>query len=355
MSHLVERSMRRRGLVSPCAVGLVLATLVTSAAGEPMRSPVAISPGAADATLTVATSCPTFSWAGVAAARAYELEVTGSDETGAVETALAIQLPAGALSWSPPLERCLQAGKRYSWKLRAVVDNAATGWSNDVHFEVSRHPAPAEVAMAYDILRRHQAAKQGSTAGIRVNPDSQPESPRPQDQRGASVGLAVDGRVEARDIDVVSAFASGSGELFADGAIEAPNAAIASQRLLLSALGVNPPDPLASFSSPVAGIAVLCEAGTPCEDGAVGDRARLEVERLVAYDGLDVGSGGLVVSSGSTPTGSGGAGYFEVPSATFTRVDDNGSDCPSGSIMVGVRLAETDVDQIGVQALCTTP
>lgn len=355
MSHPVERSMRRRGFISPCAAGLLLTTLFTSAAADTIRSPIAISPGAADATLKVATSCPTFSWAGVAAAQGYELDVSGSDKTGVVETALAVWLPAGALSWSPPLEKCLQAGNRYTWKLRAVLDSMASDWSDEVHFEISRHPAPAEVAMAYDILRRHRAATQGSAVGIHKQSGSGSEAPRSDAPRGASTGLAVDGRVEVRDIDVVSAFASGSGEILADSAIEAPNAAIASQHLILNALGVSPPDPLASFSSPTAGMVVLCEAGTSCEDGAVGNRARLVVERLFAYDGLDVGSGGLVVTSGSTPTGSGGAGYFEVPSATFTRVDNNASECPSGSIMVGVRLAETDTDQIGVQALCTTP
>lgn len=351
--------MRRGGLISSCAVGVLLSTLVARAAGESLRTPVAISPGAPDATLTIGAVCPTFSWAGVAAAQGYELEVAATDEHGAADVALAARFAAGALSWTPPLDRCLQPGKRYAWKLRSVVDGIATAWSGAAHFQVSRHPSPAEVAMAYDILRRHQAAMPRSVTDARKTSGSgtqaAAQAPRPDAARGAASGLGVEGRVEALDIDVVEAFASGAGQIFADGDIDARNAAIASQQLTLSALGALPVAALASFRSPADGFVVLCEAGTTCETGAAGNRARLNVERLFAYGGLDVGSGGLVVASGSTPTGSGGSGFFEVPSATFTRVDDNASECPTGSIMVGVRLAETDADQIGVQALCTTP
>jgi hypothetical protein len=100
---------------------------------------------------------------------------------------------------------------------------------------------------------------------------------------------------------------------------------------------------------------VLCAAGGSCEDGTAGADGVLTVDSLHANGGLRVGSGGLTVTRQGSPTGNGGGGYFEVPSATDVNVDNNASECPSGTIMVGVRLWETDANQIGVQVKCSAP
>jgi hypothetical protein len=335
-------------------LAFVVVMIATTAVGAPSRSPVAISPGAPDATLTVGSSCPTFSWAGVDGVHGYQLEVVELDERGPVEVALVTDLPAGALSWSPPVGHCLQAGVSYSWSVRSVVDGQITHQSEDAYFRVSHHPAPDDVALAYEILSRHREAMQGPTTGAQTTTASIPGATTSGAPEGTGIGFEVEGRVEARDIDIVRVLPFFQGQILADGDIEAQTAAIESLRLTLTENG-NIFNRLASFRSDASGRAILCQADGPCEAGSTGADGVLTVRNLFANDGLRVGSGGLTVIRQSSPTGNGGSGYFSVPSATNVNVDNNASQCPSGTIMVGVRLWETDSNQIGVQVKCSAP
>lgn len=329
----------RRGWIPICAAACL--AFATSAAGDALPVPAAISPGSAAGQLSVATSCPTFSWAGVPGAEGYQLEVSEVDQDASLATALTVELPPGVLSWRPPIGACLPAGKAYSWAVRSHVDGVATAWSDAAHFQVSLHPDAGEVLMAWEILRAHQAALQGPAATTAATAGQDP-------------GMTVEGRVEARDLDVVQEFVLGLGTITAAGEIESRgNTAISGRRLTLTT--PDSVDRLASIQSSTPGRVLLCTADTGCEAGAGGDRASLRTERLIVYDGIEVGAEGLSLTTGSNVVGSGGAGFFEVPSFSNVNVDDNASQCPSGSIMVGVRLWETDADQIGVQVRCTNP
>ncbi len=143
-------------------VGILLstATLAVSAtaraaAGEAAESgwpgPLLVSPGGEGREGAVGGGCPTFSWALVSGAAAYEVVVYAVSATGdagrpAAEPVLHRQVPAGATSWTPELGECLPPG-RYSWAVGALV-NAADGgedrrWSKPAVFRVEG-AAPGE-------------------------------------------------------------------------------------------------------------------------------------------------------------------------------------------------------------------
>ncbi len=121
-------------------------------------APVPVSPGEASGLVTVPSACPTFSWVGPADARGYELVVLPTDAQGSratAEPALRQVLPAGAGSWTPPLERCLAAGERYAWLVRAQIRGGTTAWSEPRLFQVAAGPSEADLMGALEVVRRY--------------------------------------------------------------------------------------------------------------------------------------------------------------------------------------------------------
>ncbi len=109
--------------------------------------PVPVSPGG-NANQHLATeACPTFHWGDGTEAVGYELVVYEAqgrdlavfgDERAGESLALRELLPIGVRSWAPSLDRCLEPGGRYAWRVRAVEGegNAAGVWSESRHFVV---------------------------------------------------------------------------------------------------------------------------------------------------------------------------------------------------------------------------
>ncbi len=137
-------------------VGLALAASARAqvpGAADLTARPAGVSPGAVERFLPAA-ACPTFSWTTVADAHGYELVVYRLDDES-TQPSLEALLPAGASSWTPAADRCLAAGERYGWSVRAVTatDRVRGEWSEALLFEVV--VAPADLAAALDVLRHH--------------------------------------------------------------------------------------------------------------------------------------------------------------------------------------------------------
>lgn len=127
--------MRAQRARSGLAV-LVFSLAVSAAAAAP--SPVPVSPGSAEKLSPVGDGCPTFSWTAGAEALGYEIVVLASepDPGGSVgEPALRERLPAGATSWTPAADRCLDPGT-YAWSVRAEERGGPGPWSEASLFQV---------------------------------------------------------------------------------------------------------------------------------------------------------------------------------------------------------------------------
>ncbi len=156
---------------------LCSAVALCVAAGAWAGGPVAVSPGAEARFLGVASACPTFSWTAVPEATGYELVVYAMPEAEGVpgwaepdlEMAPAIRatVPAGALSWTPPSESCLELAGSYAWSVRALGDAEAGGWSEGKLFKVDSGAVVAGIAGALErALGRYLDQR-----GIRLEPD----------------------------------------------------------------------------------------------------------------------------------------------------------------------------------------
>lgn len=115
------------------------AAFASPASASPSGGAVPVSPGAVERSTPAASACPTFSWTAVEGAAGYELAVflvtrEHDEETIARRPSLQQSLPAGATSWTPPADRCLDPGGRYAWSVRA--HGADAEWSEAARFEI---------------------------------------------------------------------------------------------------------------------------------------------------------------------------------------------------------------------------
>ncbi len=164
---------------------LVLAALMpaVAAAQSPSVSPPAaateapqgVSPGDAAQFLPIETRCPTFSWTAVTGARGYEIVVYDA-AAQAGRPSLEAGLPAGATSWTPAADRCLAAGERYGWSVRAVTTATTTDrvgglWSEALLFEVA--VVPSDLAAALALLSR-ELGPEGLAAALAASGGSDP-------------------------------------------------------------------------------------------------------------------------------------------------------------------------------------
>lgn len=134
-----------------CSLGTIAvlaATVAPASAAGPAGPPIAVSPGDGYEIVTVAHSCPTFSWTEVSGAGSYELAVydvtdptaeAGGEGSSARATPAFVDviLPAAASSWTPSSARCLETGHTYAWSIRAYsIEGEPSGWSQAKLFEV---------------------------------------------------------------------------------------------------------------------------------------------------------------------------------------------------------------------------
>jgi hypothetical protein len=141
---------------------ILLSTSTFAGASDPRPQPV--SPGRLEGSPSTSGACPVFSFTGFEEAQGYELVAlqipagAHADNVDAATVALHVQLPAGASTWSPPLDDCLQAGSRYLWAVRARIDGVNGEWSQPSRFEVPLQPSSKELDWALEILDRHRRA-----------------------------------------------------------------------------------------------------------------------------------------------------------------------------------------------------
>lgn len=123
-------------------------------------SPEPVSPGAVDTLARVGSGCPSFSWGGVESARRYEIVVYRVDKGAhGREPLLRQDIPGSALSWTPPLGRCLEPGGRYAWSVRAARSNdTVSEWAAAHLFEVVAVPTADEVRRAVETLSAYLGA-----------------------------------------------------------------------------------------------------------------------------------------------------------------------------------------------------
>jgi polyhydroxyalkanoate synthesis regulator phasin len=136
--------------MSPRRLILALVALCLVSAAVLAESPRPVSPGDSGLPVLIEQRCPTFSWAGAAGAKAYELLVFGLEggdenvvQATTVETAnplVQVVVPGAASSWTPDRSQCLQPGSRYAWSIRAVGGEEVEPWSEVQIFEVAALP-----------------------------------------------------------------------------------------------------------------------------------------------------------------------------------------------------------------------
>lgn len=135
--------------------------------------PIAVSPGGASGFVGAGSACPTFSWSAAAGASGYELVVYATLEAAVDrpnlegDPALRTEVPAGALSWTPSSESCLQLGSSYAWTVRALGDGDGGEWSEPALFRVEIGPVVDQVGGA---LERALARYLGEKDGVVENP-----------------------------------------------------------------------------------------------------------------------------------------------------------------------------------------
>ncbi len=136
----------RRGII---LYGLLGALVSVGAAQE---HPIAVSPER-----RIESHCPTFSWGPAPEATSYDLVVYTLDEDGSTETQVVLQetIPGGGLSWTPSMDRCLEAGRQYAWAVRGRTEEQSTDWSLPSLFEVASGPSVAELEEALAVVRAY--------------------------------------------------------------------------------------------------------------------------------------------------------------------------------------------------------
>ena len=165
--------MRARWLMA--VVGTAMALTGQLAA---MEAPVPVAPGSTDGVAVVRGTCPTFHWGEVDGAGGYELVVFRLTEDGERAAELyRVGLPGGAQGWTPTVERCLEAGRRYAWALRTAGRDGQTGpWSEARVFEIASRPSVEEVEQALVVLRRWMEEERSDSEA----PVDEMISPRPE-------------------------------------------------------------------------------------------------------------------------------------------------------------------------------
>lgn len=165
-----ERAIpRARALVAAITI-FSLAAGVSLAAGGPEP----VSPGHPQWMQTAAGPCPTFSWTSSGTATGYELVIYEVEpRSDDLVERLRHRVPAGATSWSPSLDRCLERGGRYAWALRANGAKDSSTWSMPSLFEIAAAPSAQEFEAAVGVVREYLAANQPAFGEEPPHPHSQ--------------------------------------------------------------------------------------------------------------------------------------------------------------------------------------
>ena len=347
-------------------VGLLLVSTLTTAeipAGALSPSaPQPVSPGSTARTLPSADICPTFSWGSPADFESFELAVFEAAPDGStsadpdLKAVAVVTIAGGGRSWTPSVDRCPEPGRVHVWYVRGRAETGTTEWSSGSWFTSPSATGPDPQAISALLSWR-----EGSSATTSPRPEAAGADRRStghgagaplRDMEGAEPELAVQGELIVGEITVLDEPGS-FGRIVTDS--EDTSHAFGRLRATQFKLFHLPGAEGATFvaggtSSPGAEVFQIAapggageDCGTLCADLDVGT---LLVERELRVDGAFTFSNGF-----SNYLGTGGTGFFEVPSLTSVRVDNNAADCGARPVME-VRLAETDSEQIGIQVKC---
>lgn len=336
-----------------------LAASTAFAATLALPAPDPVSPGSTTRALPGADLCPTFSWSSAADFEQFELVVFELPKDYLADSAeptpfIVVTVAGAGRSWTPSLDRCTEPGRMYVWLVRGRTGSDASAWSSDSWFtsrpDVGPDPRATRALLAVDAStasneQRYRLARDGSSVGdVAVVADNglqgvEPELTAVRDMSAGEIAVLRQPGVSLGRIASNSELASRAlGRLRAARfeLLQPPPSLATGARLSAG------PSAVATASFKI-GFGECFSAPSNCDD--------LEVDTLTSR-GVFVQEGPINFSNSPTGyIGSGGAGFFEVPSATSVRVDDNAADC-GGRPVVAVRLAETDADQIGIQVIC---
>lgn len=321
------------------AAGLLASAHAQTASAGPAPEPLA--PGSGARVLSSTGHCPTFRWhapedAGHFELALYEVSAPGPDRDAGLTPVAMVTLPGTGRSWTPSGEQCTQPGRTYAWLLRGVSATGASEWSAEHWFTSPVATVPEREQITALLASVAEAGRQDARSSLMA--------------QGTEPELTVVREMTAGEFTVIRVPGVSLGRITTDSDFESQ----AFDGLRAGRFGLLQPLPstgngatLSADLNAAPGVTFKFGAGD-CSAGACDD---LEARYLLAT-GIVVEGGAINFSAGFHGySGSGGSGFFEVPSGTQVRVDDNAADC-GGRPVVAVRLFETDADQIGIQAEC---
>ena len=307
-------------------------------------APQPVSPGSTVRILANASLCPTFSWNSTVDYERFELavfEVTpGSQSVSAqIKPVAQAVIPGAGRNWTPSTDRCTEPGKTYTWLVRGLSASGDSEWSAEAWFSspIVAGPDRQEISALLAITETAAPTQPQSSPADSLQV-AQPELTVVEDMIVGEIAVIRDPGVSLGRITTSSDFESRSftGLRAARFELLETPPSTGSGAVLSADLNASP------------GVTFKVGSGNCSVSGACDD---IEVHHLTAT-GVVVESGPIHFSAGfENYSGSGGSGFFEVPSATQVRVDNNAAKC-GGRPVVGVRLWETDTDQIGIQVEC---
>lgn len=146
---MCQMDRSRRGAVLAALAPLLPAIFV----GVSHAQPELLSPARTEEPTVIEETCPTFSWSEVGAATGYELEIFPAADPAP----LRIELPAGALTWTPPGATCARIGGRARWRVRTAGPGVLAAWSDTAEFLV--RPASSSLSAVHELLNRLASAR----------------------------------------------------------------------------------------------------------------------------------------------------------------------------------------------------
>ncbi|MDH3745647.1 MAG: hypothetical protein OES47_11165, partial [Acidobacteriota bacterium] len=160
------------------------------------------------------------SWGEVEGARWYDLVVYRLEDEEQTEPVLRERITGSALSWTPSLDRCLEAGGKYAWSARAVSSWKASDWSAPSLFQVASGPSAAEFEEALAVVRKYLSGQDDRTAESAGGWESSSETitaPVTALSAPATTRLNVDGNVHAESFTGDGSHLSGVATAVYDG------------------------------------------------------------------------------------------------------------------------------------------
>jgi hypothetical protein len=316
-------------------LGLALASPVSAA-----RGPVPVSPGATAQGAAVEARCPTFQWAGVPAARGYELAVFRVSDDGAEPMLVTrASVPGDARGWTPPSSGCLERGERYAWSVATTGSGKELEWSSPFLFTVEAAPSLDELEQAIATIERYRRSGTGTHGAgeIRDSPErargadtedgtsrpAQPRRPHPAGALGVASGDALSGALVAPTSGIARVASEASTPT-----LGSPSLAVSANISLSAASNLFKNDVVFlwddSYGNTALGREALASAsGTASNNTAVGRQALQNTTAGIFpwYSSYNTAIGDRALSANLTGYGNTASGYYALLANTTGRLN----------------------------------